>query len=266
MRYYAISTIPTEINYQNSIASVAKVVREMLTLGYEVFYSLEPFTVKVRETVMGDVNKWFRRCFGINTFIVPTLDRNDLNHVLEIAKKHGVNIAYTHERLWIKGRRLKTYCVNISEDIPLEVANLLINMGFSIRKSVECPTIVGCGNLLFLSKKPELQPEKYSLSETIVYVEDVCPTKPWHTLTYGVNFRKAYEELINTKAELYEINGNVFLEKLVVANNRYPVLVLNMQDDTILLYAKKLQVNVHLEKLFLNILAYMSSEYVKLHL
>ncbi|RLG74073.1 MAG: hypothetical protein DRO23_07610, partial [Thermoprotei archaeon] len=75
-----------------------------------------------------------------------------------------------------------------------------------------------------------------------------------------------YEELINTKAELYEINGNVFLEKLVVANNKYPVLVLNMQDNTIILYAKKLQVNVHLEKLLLNMLAYVSSEYVKLHL
>jgi len=97
-------------------------------------------------------------------------------------------------------------------------------------------------------------------------VESVRTLKPWHTLTYGVEFNEVYKDLVNVEEELYEVNNNIFLEKLVIVNDKYPILTLNVQDDTILLYTKGLRENIYFEKLLSNILAYISSDYVKLHL
>ena len=266
MRYYAIILIPTEINYQNSMVSVMKTLGEIFNAGYEIFYSLEPFTLKVKETVMQDVNKWFRRCFGVNTFIIPIVDENDLDYMFETSERHGINIAYTYERLWIKGRKLKTYCINALENVPLEIMNMLISMGFNVCRNEKYPAIMGFEDLLLFSKKPEVRIEDYAISKTKVYVESVRTLKPWHTLTYGVEFNEVYKDLVNVEEELYEVNNNIFLEKLVIVNDKYPILTLNVQDDTILLYTKGLRENIYFEKLLSNILAYISSDYVKLHL
>jgi len=262
--YYAIVIVPTELNYQQSIVSVMKAISELFSLGYEVYYSLEPFTLKVKETIISSSYKWFSRCFGINTLIIPISESEDLDLILQVAEKHGVNMAYSHERLWIKGRKLKFLCIGKFKNVPKNVTETVLSMGFNVSPDKDYPNISTLNNFLVFSYNNNEIFRKYFYLEEKVSVENIYVKKPWHTLVYGVNFNKVYEKLLGTRIQLHKCH-NRYLEPLVLANNEYPLLIEDISNNAVFLYLH-FQAGSHTEKLLANILLYMSSTQVRLHL
>lgn len=240
-----------------------KAISKLFSLGYEVYYSLEPFTLKVKETIITSPYKWFSRCFGINTLIIPVSESKDLDRVFQVIEKHGVNIAYSHERLWIKGRKLKFLRIGKFKNVPKDVAETVLSMGFNISPDKGYPNISTLNNFLVLSYNNEIF-RKYFYLEEKVSVKNIYVKKPWHTLVYGVDFSKVYKKLLGANVQLHKCR-NMHLEPLVLANNEYPLLIEDISNNAVFLYLY-FQTGPYMEKLLANILLYMSSTQVRLHL
>lgn len=264
MTHYAIVIVPTELNYQQSMVSVIKAISELFNLGYEIYYSLEPFTLKVKETIFSPSYKWFSRCFGINTLIVPVLESKDLDLILQVAKKHRVNIAYSHERLWIKGRKLKFLHIGKFENVPKNIIETILSMGFTVSPGKNYLNISMLNNFLVFSYNSNEIFKKYFYLKEKISIENIYVKKPWHTLVYGVDFNKVYEKLLGTKAQLHKCY-NMYLEPLVLVNNEYPLLIEDISNNAVFLYLH-FQTCPHTEKLLANILLYMFSTQVRLNI
>ncbi len=229
---YAAIIIPTESNFQKSLSDTYSAVVNLIREGFDVYYSLKPFTVRVYEA-KSDVRPYVRT-FGINTFIVKVYDKKEFEEVLNgLLGKARVN--YTFDRIWVKGRKVVDAEVCVKNYLNTPISNVLKSSGFKLTCN-NARTFILCHNeLSYLFFKDKLLEEK--IAEYELTIKEIRILKPWHTIVYGTKTHDLSGELVKHK-EKYLIFENMFAEELIIALSDYgkiPLVTVSEKYSTICL-------------------------------
>lgn len=257
MAAYATILVPLEANYQPNLLNVYRYVCEIFNAGFSVYLATEPFVVKVLDEGILTYRPYMRS-FGVNTFIVPVEEKSDLEELIEHAKMKKVKIVYTHERFWVKGRKLITTYINKDDDLAISVKDY----GFTCERGDAYGEIKHYFNIMiFLSFKNRMIDEiNYVRKEITIVNIDVC--KPWHHIMYGVYLKRMFNDILNKRIEIY-FPFNEYLENLAIINDeKHSLVTLSSLTDNVYftLFPKQNNMDNNYVRLLGNVLFHICSE------
>ena len=212
MGSYAAIVIPTESNFQKSLSDTYKVIMELVRNGYEVYYSLKPFTVKVYE--LESTIRPYIRTFGLNTFIVKVYDKEEFEQVLDYFSGR-VRANYTFDRMWVKGRKMISTNICAKNCLNTPIYEILKNSGFELSCDGSEASIQCYDELSYLFFK-EYELLGKGIVEKKIAINKVQILKPWHTIVYGAKISEISEESIKQRKKIL-VYENMFADELIVA-------------------------------------------------